>query len=253
MTKSVGPLHFITENLCHQINSIDNPREILVSLFKRFEDRAAIVTSGQLSGMILIHLAHEHQFPFRVSTLDTLRLFPETYEFFEKIEKRYDICIERIKPDRQEVELMVTKHGEHLFFDSKQKQNYCCNIRKVKPMQRLLDTLDVWFTGLRRDQSAHREHVPRAEIIDHEGRSILKVSPLVDWNENKVWKFVRENDVPVNPLLKPDAHGAYFESLGCVICTTRISPEEPKRAGRWRWQNGVSTDNDKECGLHFAI
>ena len=253
MTESIQPQTPITEDFCYRVNSIEEPKEILFSLFKRFEERAAIVTSGQLSGTILIHLAHENNLPFRICTLDTLRLFSETYDFFEQVEERYGIHVERIKPDSQEVDRMVSRHGEHLFFDSKEKQNHCCEIRKVKPMQGLLDTLDVWFTGLRRDQSEQRQRLPKAEIIDHSGRSILKVNPLAHWDEEQVWSFIHKNNVPVNPLLKPDEHGAYFESLGCTICTTRIQPGEPKRAGRWRWQNGVSSANDKECGLHFAI
>ena len=253
VTDLIHPRASVTEDLCYQVNSVEEPKEILFGLFKRFEDRAAIVTSGQLSGMALIHLAHENNLPFRVCTLDTLRLFAETYDFFEQVEARYGIQIERITPDPEEVDRMVSRHGEHLFFDSKDKQNHCCEIRKVRPMQRLLDTLDVWLTGLRRDQSEHRGLTPKSELINHGGRSVLKVNPLAHWTEEQVWQFISENDVPVNPLLKPDKHGAYFESLGCVICTTRILPGEPKRAGRWRWQNAAATDNNKECGLHFSI
>ena len=253
MTDTICSQMHVTEELCYQVNSTEEPKEILFRLFKGFDGRAAIVTSGQLSGMILIHLAHESSLPFRVCTLDTLRLFPETYDFFERVEKRYDIHIERITPNLQEVDRMVSRHGEHLFFDSKKKQSHCCEVRKVKPMQGLLDTLDIWFTGLRRDQSEQRQHQPKAEVIDHSGRPIMKVNPLAHWNAQRVWSFIREHDVPVNPLLKSDEHRAYFESLGCIICTTRIQPGEPKRAGRWRWQNAASSTNDKECGLHFAI
>ena len=131
-----NPIHSrvsVTDDLCYQVNSTEDPKEILFGLFKRFEERAAIVTSGQLSGMALIHLAHENALPFRVCTLDTLRLFPETYDFFEQVEARYDIHIERITPDQEEVDRMVSRHGEHLFFDSKNKQNHCCEIRKVRP------------------------------------------------------------------------------------------------------------------------
>ncbi len=247
--------NLINEELCYQVRLLEEPREILFYLFKRFKERAAIVTSGQLSGMVLIQMAHENKLPFRVCTIDTLRLFPETYEFLERVEAHYNIPIERITPDTGEVDRMVANHGEHLFFDSKQKQEYCCNIRKVKPMQRLLDTLDVWFSGLRRDQSGDRRYIPTVETIDHNGRPVLKVNPLADWPEARVWEFIHENDVPVNPLMKPQKHGHYYESIGCIICTTRIRPGEPKRAGRWRWQNTTSPEdeNKKECGLHYAI
>lgn len=242
------------QKLKQQVNISKNPKEILFSLFRQFKDRAAIVTSGQLSGMVQIHLAAENQIPLRVCTIDTFRLFPETYDFFEQIEKRYGIEIERIQPNTTEVEKMIEDHGEHLFFDSKSKQKYCCDIRKIRPMQRLLETLDVWITGTRRDQSETREHFQKAEIISLKTRPILKVSPLMHWTTEQVWEFVEKNDVPVNPLFEPDAQGHYYESLGCMICTTRIRPGEPKRAGRWRWQNGTDTgENNKECGLHYAI
>ena len=246
----------ITEELCYQVRSLDDPQEILFHLFKRFKERAAIVTSGQLTGTVLIHLAHENKLPFRVSTIDTLRLFPETYDFFQRVEAHYNIQIERIMPDSEDVDRMVAQHGEYLFFDSKTKQQYCCDIRKVKPMRRLLDTLDVWFSGLRRDQSGYRQLTPKAEIIDHDGRSILKVNALADWTETQMWEFIHQNRVPVNPLLELQQNGHYYESLGCIICTTPIRPGEPKRAGRWRWQNAMpseNAENKKECGIHFAI
>ena len=244
----------VDNTLCQEIVLTETPQEILFSLFKRFKERAAIVTSGQLSGMILIHLAAENQLPFRVCTLDTLRLFPETYAFFEKVKSRYGIQIEQIQPDPQEVQQMVTEHGEYLFFDSKAKQEFCCNVRKVRPMQQLLETLDVWITGLRRDQSDARQQLRKAEIISSTTHPVLKVNPLFQWTTDEVWQFVRDNDIPVNPLLAADADGHYYESLGCIVCTTPIKPGEPKRAGRWRWQNAVpTTENDKECGLHYSI
>lgn len=245
----------INEELCHQVRSLEEPQEILFYLFKRFKERAAIVTSGQLSGMVLIHLAHANKLPFRVCTLDTLRLFPETYDFFAHVEERYEIHIERRTPDAEEIDRMLAHHGEYLFFDSKQKQEHCCQIRKVKPMQRLLDTLDVWFSGLRRDQSDDRRHVPKVQIINHKGRPVLKVNALADWPEARLWGFIHKKGVLVNPLMEPQKYGQYYESLGCTICTTPIMPGEPKRAGRWRWQNAPTSQNEnkKECGLHYAI
>lgn len=241
-------------DLKHQLNLIEDPQDVLFTVFKQHEHRAAIVTSGQLSGMVQIHLAAENNLPFRVCTIDTQRLFPETYTFFEQVEKRYGIEIEYIQPDSTEVENMVADHGEYLFFDSKAKQQFCCETRKIRPMQRLLETLDIWITGTRRDQSEARQHIQKVETISSTSHPILKVSPLIYWTTEQVWEYVLENEVPINPLFLPDAKGHYFESLGCMTCTTRIRPGEPKRAGRWRWQNTTDTDdNSKECGLHYAI
>lgn len=241
-------------DLKHQVNLIENPQDVLFTIFKQTEHRAAIVTSGQLSGMVQIHLAAENKLPFRVCTIDTMRLFPETYTFFEQVEKRYGIEIERIQPNITEVENMVADHGEYLFFDSKAKQQFCCDIRKIRPMQQLLETIDIWITGTRRDQSESRQHIQKVETISSTSHPILKVSPLIHWTTEQVWEYVLKNEVPINPLFLPDTKGHYFESLGCMTCTTRIRPGEPKRAGRWRWQNTTDTDdNNKECGLHYAI
>ena len=169
------PPEFWSE-LNREVERIENPQTILFELFKRFADRAAIITSGQITGMTLVQMAWENRLPFRVCTIDTGRLFPQTYDFLELAEDHYGIQIERVSADPDTINRMVTQHGEYLFFDSQAKQEYCCKIRKVNPQERLLDTLDVWFTGLRRDQSEFRQQVPKVQLIDHQQRTILKVS-----------------------------------------------------------------------------
>ena len=243
----------ITSSFCYKVRQIDRPQEILLQIFKRFGKRAVIITSGQLTGMIIVHMAHENGIPFRVCTIDTLRLFPETYAFLEQVEARYGIQIEYIKPDLERVDQMINQHGEFLFFDSKDKQEYCCHIRKVEPLERLLVDIDVWFSGLRRDQSENRQRTPKAQIIEKKGRSILKINPLFDWTEEQVRSFINERDIPINPLLVSKANEQFYESLGCTICTTPTLPGESRRAGRWRWQNTPLAENKKECGLHFSI
>jgi len=244
----------INSRFCYEVRQIDRPQEILFQMFKRFEERAVIITSGQLTGMIITHMAHENGIPFRVCTIDTLRLFPETYTFLEKVEVRYGIQIERLKPDLGKVDRMVNLHGEFLFFDSKDKQEHCCHTRKVEPLERLLrENIDVWFSGLRRDQSENRRSVPKAQIVERKGRSILKINPLFDWTEKQVRDFIKEHDIPINPLLVSKMNGQFYDSLGCIICTTPILSGESRRAGRWRWQNVQIEENKKECGLHFSI
>ena len=240
----------------------------------------AIATSGQPTDTAIIALAVKAgaKKP-RVYTTDTLRLFPETYEYFKTLEKFFGISIERIAPPEKELAKMVEQHGEFLFFDSKEKQEFCCHVRKVLPNLKALDGLDVWVTGLRRDQSASRAELPRMEIISHpspqpspekgegglpspdgRGRSprrpgegtrfILKVSPLFDWTEKQVTEYLTAEKVPNHPLFEKKFPGGwYYESLGCVMCTTPIGPHEPRRAGRWRWFN--QQDDKKECGLHL--
>jgi len=240
----------ITPSLIQELQETSDPSQLMGEVFRRFGSHAAIGTSGQLTGSVMIDLATKNGVKPRVFTIDTLRLFPETYSLFETIEKKYAISIERIKPDPVKLEKMVSQHGEFLFFDSKEKQEFCCHLRKVEPNNRVLDTLDVWFTGLRQDQSGARQNTKKFEIISHNNRPLLKIAPLVDWTEKDLRDYVDKNAVPLHPLLsKKEAGDWYYESLGCVICTTPIGPHEPRRAGRWRWFQ--DPENKKECGLHI--
>lgn len=240
----------INSALVHELQAIEDPKDLIAEIFRSFEDRAAVVTSGQLTGVTIIDLAIQAGIKPRVATIDTLKLFDETYALFDQIEKKYSIKIERFCPDPDKLQAMVQEHGEYLFFDSKEKQELCCRLRKVEPNQRILDTLDVWLTGLRSDQSKMRANALRFEVITHgpDKRPILKVAPLIDWSEEKLRTYCQEHHVPIHPLLDWQQDGWYYESLGCKICTTPIGPHEARRSGRWRWFN--SSDTSKECGLH---
>jgi phosphoadenosine phosphosulfate reductase len=138
---------------------------------------------------------------------------------------------------------MIERFGEYLFFIDMAKRDYCCNIRKVEPNKRALKTLDAWITGLRRDQSDYRKTVEKAAIVEEDGRKILKLSPLADWDAERVWRYVRENNVPYNKLFDKG-----YDSVGCIICSTPLVKGEKPRSGRWRWLAG--TGNRKECGIH---
>ncbi len=241
----------INEQLISELEKITDVKDLLATIFKRFKKRAAIGTSGQLTGVALIDLAIKAKVKPRVFTIDTLRLFPETYELFEKLKKKYKVKIEKIKPDPVKIDRMIKQHGENLFFDTPDKQKFCCHLRKVEPNERVLETLDVWITGLRGDQSASRAEGKKFEIIlqGPNKRPILKVAPLLNWTEQQVRDYIAKNKVPTHKLLNWNENGWRYESIGCVICTTPIGPHEPRRAGRWRWFNQNDPDK-KECGLH---
>ncbi|HSA59221.1 MAG TPA: phosphoadenylyl-sulfate reductase [bacterium] len=241
----------VDEKLSQEFEKIADARDLIGEIFRRFGNRAAIGTSGQLTGSAMIDLAVKAGVKPRVFTIDTLRLFPETYELFDAIEKKYGIKVERIGPDPDKLKKMIAESGEYLFFDSKKKQEFCCHLRKVEPNERALDTLDVWLTGLRVDQSASRaKSAKKCEIVLHgkEKRPLLKVAPLIDWTEKQLRDYMAANGVPMHKLLNWNQDGWYYESLGCVICTTPIGPNEPRRAGRWRWFKDAG--DDKECGIH---
>jgi phosphoadenylyl-sulfate reductase (thioredoxin) len=234
-----------TEHLIDELNAM-SPEAIFAWARDNHGERAGIITSFQDTGCVMIDIMAQAAPGLRVITVDTLRLHEETYRLMDEIESKYGIAIERFQPDPARLRKMVAQHGEYLFFDTKPKQEYCCNIRKVEPNQRALDSLDVWFTGLRRDHSEFRSSTPKVQLVERGGRKLIKVAPLVDWTEDDIRRYMEEHAVPKNPL-----YDQGYSSIGCVICTTPTLPHEDKRAGRWRWFNYLEEDN-KECGIHIG-
>lgn len=233
--------------LIDRLNALDAPA-LLAWAAHEYGDRAGIFTSFQNTGCVMIDMAHRGGNPLRILTVDTLRLPDETYALMDAIEARYGTPVERFQPDADAVERMVSRHGEYLFFDSKEKQEYCCSIRKVEPNIRALQTVDVWITGLRRDQSNFRKDaVQKAAYVDQEGRRVIKLAPLADWTESEVWDYIKQNDVPYSKL-----YDLGYTSIGCAICTTPTLKWEDKRAGRWRWFNYLDPNSKKECGIHLG-
>jgi thioredoxin-dependent adenylylsulfate APS reductase len=213
--------------------------EILEWALAAYGDRFAIATSFQKSDMVVMDLTARAGRPFRVFTLDTGRLPEETLCMAGTVRERYGVTVETVSPDAAEVEAMVKQHGPDLFYDGVEFRHLCCEMRKVRPLARKLRELDVWATGLRRDQAATRAAVPKAAEVD--GR--IKLNPLADWTAGQVEEYIRAHGVPVHPLY---ARG--YKSIGCAPCTRPVEPGEDERAGRWWWEG----DAKKECGIHFA-
>jgi len=233
------------ESLLERLNTM-TPEALFQWALEAHGDRAAIITSFQDTGCAMIDIMSKAAPGIRIVTVDTLRLHEETYAHMDAMEARYG-TIERFTPDPARLKKMLAQHGEYLFFDSKPKQEFCCNIRKTEPNQRALDSVDVWFTGLRRDHSSFRIDTPKAQYVDRDGRQILKIAPLVDWDQAQIDAYLEENDVPKNAL-----YDQGYTSIGCVICSTPTLPHEDKRAGRWRWFNALDGDDKKECGIHIG-
>jgi phosphoadenosine phosphosulfate reductase len=178
---------------------------------------------------------------FRFFTLDTGRLPQETYDIMDVVKKKYNLDLTVLFPDAKEVEEMVQEKGLNLFYDSVDNRKLCCKVRKIHPINRMLNTLDGWITGLRRDQSETRTSVSFFEI-DHQHNGILKINPIVDWTWDDIWNYIKTNNIPYNELLDKG-----YPSIGCQPCTRPIKPGESIRSGRWWWeQDGTH----KECGLH---
>lgn len=215
--------------------------------------RVVLSTSFQYSGVAMIHMAVEAGLQLRYATIDTLRLHSETFAFLRDVEARYDIDIEVYRPDAEQLQGMVRRFGEYLFFDSKTLQQYCCQVRKVKPNEQLLKTVDCWISGMRRDQSDYRKDTAKGMTVGEYGsrRQILKLNPMADWGEDRLLAYIAENDVPRHPL-----YDQGYKSIGCFVCSTPVSANEDQRAGRWRWFNSddrIDPQEAKECGLHIPM
>ena len=175
----------------------------------------------------------------RIFTLDTGRLFPETYELIDETNKYFNISIEVLFPDYRLVEQMVAKKGINHFYKSIENRKECCQVRKLEPLKRAFTSLEVWICGLRRDQSVTRLLSDKIEWDEANG--IIKLNPLIDWTEDDVWQYIDKFKIPYNSLCKKG-----FPSIGCQPCTRAVKPGEDIRAGRWWWEE----PEHKECGLH---
>jgi thioredoxin-dependent adenylylsulfate APS reductase len=220
-----------------------NAEELLAWAIETFHPRLAISAAGGVDGMVLIDMASRISSDIRVFTLDTGRLPPETYQLFEEIRERYGIQVEWEEPDGQAVAQLMTQHGPNLMYRSVDLRVACCNIRKVEPLKRKLATLDAWIAGLRREQWKSRTNIAKVEL-DRDHGGIVKLNPLADWTLDRVWDYVKINEVPYHELFD---HG--YASIGCAPCTRAIAPGESERAGRWWWEQ----DTDKECGIHCSV
>ena len=178
----------------------EEPEAVLEWAFERFAPRIAISTALQTDNVILIDLAYKLYPEIQVFTIDTGRLPEESHQAIEDLRARYPGLDLRVPlPDGTEVELMTRSHGQNLFQSSVDHRLLCCNVRKVRPLNRHLAGLDAWITGLRRDQWASRTNIRKIEI-DHDHGAIIKLNPLAEWAEDEVWDYLRENDVPTHAL-----------------------------------------------------
>jgi len=214
--------------------------EILKWSLEKHHDKVALASSFGAEDVVLIDMLVKINPSARVFTLDTGRLPQETYDVMDKIKEKYKINIEVYFPNTESVQKMVNEFGFNLFYKSIELRQLCCKVRKIEPLNRALENLNAWISGLRREQSVTRTEIKKIEI-DQAHNSILKINPLTDWPEKQVWDYIKENNVPYNKL-----HKQNYPSIGCAPCTRAIKPGEDIRAGRWWWES----PEKKECGLH---
>lgn len=226
----------VSDNLTGK--SIEERLEALCSLFS---GKIIFTTSFGLEDQVITHMIFTKNIPIRVVTLDTGRLFPETYKVFSATIARYKKLIEIFFPAYEEVETMVSTKGPFSFYESKENRLECCRIRKVVPLNRALQGMECWITGIRASQSGNRQQMHDLEL-DSE-KNLFKYHPLFNWSYDDVQDYIRDNDIPYNTL-----HDQGFVSIGCQPCTRAIKRGEDFRSGRWWWEN----EDSKECGLHIT-
>jgi phosphoadenosine phosphosulfate reductase len=213
--------------------------ETLRLLMEQYPGAVVFSTSFGFEDQLITHELMSNGKPARMFTLDTGRMFPETYSVWNATTERYSAEIEAYYPDASSLQKLITQKGPNLFYESVENRKACCYIRKVAPLKRALAGAEIWITGLRAEQSPNREALQLFEW--DEGNAVIKYQPLLHYTTEEVWKEIRANNIPYNPL-----HDRGFISIGCAPCTRAIRPGEDFRAGRWWWED----QSKKECGLH---
>ncbi len=230
-----------SKQLLHQISglSITQPLETLTGLFP---GQVTFSTSFSLEDQVIAHHILSAGLPISIFTLDTGRLFAETYSVWSSTNNKYNTKIQAYYPDKGELEQYVHEKGPNAFYESVFNRKACCHIRKVEPLRRALQGQAVWITGLRSEHSPDRKDHQPLELDD--GNKVIKYNPLLHWDTAAVREYIDGHNIPYNPL-----HDLGFVSIGCAPCTRAIRAGEDFRAGRWWWED----DSKKECGLHTAI
>lgn len=231
----------IKENL-GAINALlkgKSAEEIIAYFLNKLGDKITFGTSMGAEDQVITEIISKIDLSAEVFTLDTGRLFPETYDLIDSTARKYKLKIKTYFPEKDAIEKMVFENGINLFYNSIELRKHCCQLRKLDPLKRALVGKKAWFTGLRRSQSVTRVDM---QIVEWDNNSsMFKINPLIDWSEKDVWDYIKTKKIPYNTL-----HDKNYPSIGCQPCTRAIEDGEDVRAGRWWWEN----PDTRECGLH---
>ena len=226
------------EDIKQQVQCLD-PVAALSLLANRFPDQIVFSTSFGWEDQVITHMIFTNDLPIKVFTLETGRLFPETYYVWNRTMEMYEKPIHAYYPNHELLEKMVNAKGPSSFYESVENRKECCGIRKVEPLKRALAGNKCWVTGIRAEQSVNRHDMHNLEW--DEQNNLIKFHPIYDWTLDQVKEYIRIHNVPYNTL-----HDRGFPSIGCQPCTRAVQPGEDFRAGRWWWED----QSKKECGLH---
>ena len=232
--------HKSTSSLLHLIGGL-SIGDALAELAGRFPGQVTFSTSFSIEDQVIAHHILDAGLPVSIFTLDTGRLFAETYSVWSATNEKYGARVQAYYPDRDLLEAFLNEKGPNAFYASVANRKECCAIRKVEPLKRALQGHAVWVTGLRAEHSPERKDHQLVEW--DEGNRIIKYNPLLHWDTAAVKEYIDQYNIPYNPL-----HDKGFVSIGCAPCTRAIRPGEDFRAGRWWWEDS----SKKECGLHAA-
>jgi len=216
-----------------------SPEEVIGYFLKDFNGKTAFGTSLGAEDQALTKMIADIDPDAFIFTLDTGRLFTETYNLINITMKTFSVKINVFFPDAEQVERMVNEFGINLFYDSVEKRELCCNIRKIEPSKRAFSGIEAWICGIRRNQSVSRYSTQVVEWDDQ--NNLIKVNPIFKWTEEQVWEYIKKYSIPYNQL-----HDNGYTSISCQPCTRAITQGEDVRAGRWWWEE----PEKKECGLH---
>ena len=231
----------IADKITYQISGL-NTIDALKFLAASFSGQVTFSSSFSFEDQVISHDILSNHLGISIFTLDTGRLFAETYSVWNSTNERYHTHIKAYYPRQDLLETFIEEKGPNSFYESVANRKNCCHIRKVEPLQRALAGNKVWVTGLRAEHSSARHDLPQIEW--DEVNQIIKYHPILNWTTSQVIDYIRQFNIPYNPL-----HDRGFVSIGCAPCTRAIKPGEDFRAGRWWWEDA----NKKECGLHETM
>jgi phosphoadenosine phosphosulfate reductase len=214
--------------------------DLLTYASEKYSGKIVMSSSFCAEDQVLTDMILRNDIKVDIFTIDTGRLFPDTYDLIAETVKYYNKEIKVYFPEASEIERMVNGNGVNLFLNSVNSRHLCCRIRKIEPLKRALTGRKAWISGIRSSQSEYRKKLG-AEYFDDE-LQVVKINPLFEWSETDVWNYIEENKVPYNKL-----YDKGYKSIGCACCTRPLRDGEDVRAGRWWWEK----DTKKECGLHF--
>lgn len=226
------------ENIQKLLSGVD-PVKALTLLSEAYPGKIIFSTSFGWEDQVITHMIFSNNLPIKVFTLETGRLFPETYYVWSRTMEMYGYPINAYYPKTDAVEQMVSSKGPSSFYESVENRKECCGIRKIEPLKRALAGNDCWITGIRAEQSENRQFMSDVEWDDQ--NNLVKFHPLYNWTLDDVKEYIKLHNVPYNPL-----HDRGFPSIGCAPCTRAVQEGEDFRSGRWWWED----QSKKECGLH---